>query len=85
MKFVLSPIKGKTLYFYIFGLPLLFVTWFDQWLELYLLSDKLRLQLFILAIIVMTCAAIINLTHYIIVLYQATDRQKNRNKPPKSN
>lgn len=82
MKFVFSPINHKTRYLYFVGLPMLFLTWLDQWLEFYLLPNKLRLQIFILAIIFMAIAAAINLSIFIIKLYLAPDIQGNKNNQP---
>jgi len=78
MKIKIIPINNLSLLFYSAGTPLLIFCWLDQWLQMYLVSDKLRIQLFIVAIIVIAIAAIINLSSYIIGLY----KPNNKNSPP---
>lgn len=79
MKFTFLPINKVSLYFYFVGLSLLLFSWFDQWQQLYLVSDKLRIQLFISAIIIIAIAAIINLTLYVFNLYSGSADQHNKN------
>ena len=52
MNIKIMPINNLSLSFYSAGVPLLIFCWLDQWLQMYLVSDKLRIQLFIVAIIV---------------------------------
>lgn len=78
MKIKIMPINNLSLSFYSVGAPLLIFCWLDQWLQMYLVSDKLRIQLFIVAIIIIAIAAIINLSSYLVNLY----KPNNKNSPP---
>ena len=77
MKIKIMPINSLSLSFYYAGVPLLIFCWIDQWLELYWVSDKLRIQLFIVAIIVIAIAAIINLSSYILNLYRPNNKNNS--------
>lgn len=69
MNFTFQPFTGISQYFYFTGIPLLLFSWMDQWLELSLTSDKLRIQFFIIAIILIAIAAIINLTSFLFSMF----------------
>ena len=69
MKITFIPINKLSLILYIAGAALLAFAWFDQWQQLYLVSDTLRAQLFIVSIIIIAIAAIVNLTVFIFSNY----------------
>ena len=77
MKFTFLPTSKISLYFYFAGIPLVIFGWIDQWLQLFLVTDKLRIQLFIAGIIIIAVAAIINLSLFIISLYQPRNNKNN--------
>jgi len=72
MKFTFAPFSKISLYLYLSAVPLLIFCWIDQWMELFLLPDLLRMQLFILAIIEIAIAAIINLTGYLLAMFSTS-------------
>ncbi len=70
MQFSFTPINKLSLILYVAGLVMVFTGWLDPFSELNLFSEKLRLQLFIIGVIAIAVAAIINLSLYIINLYR---------------
>ena len=79
MKFTFQPITSFSLILYLIGSSFLAFGWADQLLEVYWLSDKLRIQLFILAIIFIAVAAIFNLSKYIMGMYPSIGSKNNKN------
>ena len=68
MRFSFQPIKGFTLYLYLIAVPLLLLSWLNIQLEWFLVNEKLSLQVFILSIILIAFAAIINLSLYLFMM-----------------
>ena len=81
MKITFIPITKLSLFLYLSGAVLLAFAWFDQWQQLYLVSDTLRAQLFIVSIIIIAIAAIINLTTFIFSNYFGSNKPHNKNNP----
>jgi len=81
MKFSIQPINGFSRYCYYGGVPLLVFCWLDHWLQLFLLSDLLRVQLFIVSIIIIAIAAILNLSGFLISMYSDSDNPSNKSNP----
>lgn len=81
MKITFNPITKLSLFLYLAGAVLLAFAWFDQWQQLYLVSDMLRAQLFIVSIIIIAIAAIVNLTTFVFSNYLTTSKTHNKNNP----
>ena len=79
MKITFIPITKISLFLYLAGTVLLAFAWFDQWQQLYLVSDMLRAQLFIASIIIIAIAAIVNLTTFIYSAYFISNKPQNKN------
>jgi len=74
MKITFIPITKVSLFLYIIGSLLLAFSWFDQWQQLLLVSDTTRAQLFILSIIIIAIAAIINLSTFIFSTFLRSNK-----------
>lgn len=74
MKITFTPITKVSLFLYIIGSLLLAFSWFDQWQQLLLVSDTTRAQLFILSIIIIAIAAIINLSTFIFSTFLRSNK-----------
>jgi hypothetical protein len=81
MKITFIPFTKISLFLYLTGAILLAFAWFDQWQQLYLVSDTLRAQLFIISIIIIAIAAIVNLTTFIFNNYFGSHKPHNKNNP----
>lgn len=81
MKITFIPITKVSVFLYLAGAALLAFAWFDQWQQLYLVSDTLRAQLFIISIIIIAIAAIVNLTTFIFSNYLGSNKPHNKNNP----
>lgn len=82
MKFTFKPVSAFSRYLYYIGVPLLLVCLIDQWAEIFLLPDLLRVQLLIIAIIQIAIAAIINLLSLIFNMYSDPNGAHNESNPP---
>jgi len=69
MKVRISPVNKFSLILYIIGFLMIFIGWLNHWPQLLPLSEKLRMQLLIVGIIVVAIAAIINLSLFLINNY----------------
>jgi hypothetical protein len=81
MKITFIPITKLSLFLYLAGALLLAFAWFDQWQQLYLVSDTFRAQLFIISIIIIAIAAIVNLTTFIFSNYLSSSKPPKKSSP----
>ena len=81
MKITFTPITKLSLFLYLAGAVLLAFAWFDQWQQLYLVTDTLRAQLFIVSIIIIAIAAIVNLSTFIFSNYLGSNKPHSKNNP----
>ncbi|MFT5452161.1 MAG: hypothetical protein ACI9N9_001649 [Enterobacterales bacterium] len=81
MKITFIPITKLSFFLYLAGALLLAFAWFDQWQQLYLVSDTFRAQLFIISIIIIAIAAIVNLTTFIFSNYLSSSKPPKKNSP----
>jgi len=70
MRFVFLSTNKISKYLYLVGIPVLLIPVFDQLSLLYMnqsyLSDKLRLQMFIVSAIIISLASVLNLGFFIV-------------------
>ena len=69
MKVRFSPINKFSLILYVIGFLMIFISWANHWVQILSLSEKLRMQLLVVGIIVVAIAAIINLSLFLINNY----------------
>ena len=81
MKITFIPITKLSLFLYLFGAVLLAFAWIDQWQQFYLVSDTLRAKLFIVSIIIIAVAAIVNLSTFIFTTYFDSNKARNKSNP----
>ena len=79
MKLVFTTSNTFSQILYLCSVPLLIICWFDQTFNMMWLDDKIRIQLFIVSIIIISIAAILNLSTFIIKTYQKPDDLQHQN------
>jgi len=76
MKFSFGPMHRISIWLYLVGIPMMIVTLLDHSLLLGIFEHRLRLQLFVIAIILAAIAGIINLGAYVVKLMDDSAKQE---------